>query len=158
MRRFLILLFILCLPLQVLTAEQYIRSSRLFLYNSPEFKPKAQVFSLKGDQITPIETKGIWFKVKVQNQEGWVNRFSLIDNNIIKTADINAIAPKPLKLKKKKKSIRIRVARTIIGIKGLRESQSTIKEKAGDYKALKQMISQQANSKAGVKFLLDYSE
>ena len=65
---------------------------------------------------------------------------------------------KPLKLRKGKKRIRVRVSRTLTGVKGLRESQSTIKEGIGNYEALKLMVARQSDQASGIKFLLDYTE
>lgn len=155
---FLLLIAFTCLTLPLVHADQYVRSSRLYLFKTPSFDSDSQTFPLKGKQIVSIENKGLWVKIRVQGQEGWVNRLSLIDYYLKESAPTSISTPKPLKLRKEKKRVRVRVARATVGVKGLRESQATIQEEIGNFKALNQMVKMQSDKKSGIKFLLDYSE
>ncbi len=132
----------------------YIRGVHVYLKASPQYQARKLLKLEKGDEVTILEEKGYWRKVKARGIEGWLTRMSLVEKKQVQKFSAFKLKKTPLK----KRNVRIRVARAAVGVKGLRESQIKQIEDSYDMKALETMENFAVNEEEATRFVMDYSE
>ncbi len=152
MRKSLLILFLTFVSPQLFGA--YLVSYQTNMYSKPDTRSSVSMRARRTETVEILETDGIWNKVRIKNRVGWILRMNLTDKRQVRRA--SAFKPTKVRVKKKRRRIRARVARSAIGVKGLRESQ--VKQQINaemNFERLKIMETFAVNEAEAFQFLME---
>ena len=135
----------------------YIKSWRTIIHEKPDYNSKPVITVQRGQKVEEIETSGKWVKVNINSLTGWIMRMKLSDKPALRKTSFRSTSTQTQP--PKRKQLRLRVARAVVGVKGLRDSQAQrIKEDKSDFKALEQMETFVVAEETAMKYIMDYKE
>ena len=130
----------------------YIKGLVGVLREQPLIQSKTLTKLSRGTEVLPMETKGIWHKVEVGGDQGWILR--------------GQITKVPVKIKKlilgqkirlhsaSGRRVRLRTFTAVVGVRGLVDSKGKkISPYKTDYVALEWLKKQQTDEENSVQFL-----
>lgn len=141
----------------LLAKTAQVRSSNAFIFERPDFQAKKIIKLSQGEKVEELNKSGNWTKIRTAKHEGWILRLYLTGTLFSKKIS-SANALNSFK-KKSKRRLRTRVARAVVGVKGLRKSKmDKLKAEQNDYDALEIMESFATNELEASRFVLEYQE
>ncbi|MBU3916756.1 SH3 domain-containing protein [bacterium] len=156
-RKIAVLITVVWFSFPLMAKTHYIRSYEASVFAGPKYST-GKIFKVKrGEKAEELERVGNWIKIDINGQKGWILRLNLIDEKY--TEKIVFTPPTNVEKQKKRRNIRLRTARAVVGVKGLRAStKNKLQEEDTDYKALEEIEQFKVNEDEAIAFLLDYQE
>ena len=130
----------------------YIKGLGSQLREQPKISSKVITKLSRGTKVLSKETKGLWQKVEVGENNGWVIRGQISDEPVgIKTS----ILSQKIRLQSSSgKRVRLRTFTTVVGVKGLLDKNGQkISPYKTDYLALEWLEKQPTDEENSVKFV-----
>jgi len=148
---FLFIIFIILMGLlnTVFSQTFFVKSDKGKIFDNPSLKGKEIIIATRGKRVIFIESKGSWFKVKVDNTEGWIFKFFL-SKSLEKTK---------LSLLSKKVDIRSKARKrasaftSAASARGLSESNLDL-EYREDFEELEKIEKNQVDEQEGLIFIM----
>ena len=131
---------------------RYIKGLGVVLREQPSFHSKTLTKLSRGTKVLSVETKGIWDKVEVGENQGWILR-GQITNFPVKIKRF--VLAQKLRLNSASgRRVRLRTFTAVVGVKGLVDSKGEkISPYQTDYVALEWLEKQPSNEENSVIFL-----
>jgi len=127
----------------------YVKSNKGKIYDNPSLKGKEIAVGSRGKQVIFIESKGSWYKVEIDNIEGWILKF-ILSRKMVKTK--LSVLNKKVDIRSQARK-RASVFTSAASARGLAGSNLDL-EYREDFDELKEIEKNQVDEQEGLIFIM----